>query len=73
MPDDWAYGAQERCAKWRDSTHPAAWGLIEDFEGQFELDQPSNVEWVGGPGTGEVEELEEGGVLVERLAHVQAH
>ncbi len=38
IPADWAAGARERCEKWRAPTHPEAWSMIEDFEGQFEDD-----------------------------------
>ena len=38
LPADWA-GALERCAGWKHATHPGAWSLIEDFEGQFGHDQ----------------------------------
>ena len=30
LPSDWV-DAVERCDKWRYSTHPVAWEMIEDF------------------------------------------
>ena len=30
LPSDWV-DVVERCDKWRFSTHPSAWGMIEDF------------------------------------------
>ena len=72
MPGDWAQGARERCGRWRVATHPAAWGLIEDFELQFEADDPAA--WEGGPALGgegagpPPAGVGEGGLLVERLA-----
>ena len=51
LPRDWV-DVVERCDKWRFSTHPAAWGLIEDFALQ-DLAEP-------GDGDGDQGDLEDG-------------
>ena len=43
MPIEWL-DTRERCRSWYDATHPRAWSLLEDFEGQFELEDDVDTE-----------------------------